>query len=254
MSSTFTLHPRRASARFPAIAVLAATMVVVALEAGGCRSSSSDTGAPTEPGSARVTRVIDGDTIEVKLGGGTEQVRLLAIDTPETHHPTKPVQCYGKEASAHTTELLPAGTDVRLERDEEERDDYGRLLAYVYRSSDGLFVNLDLVQQGYASLLTIRPNVAHLARPHRRRIARPGPRASACGASAAGRADPPPEAVASRRDLARRTARLRARRPPAHRQLRRPRHVPRRQLRRLREPAHGRGHQRHADGAVPLGP
>jgi micrococcal nuclease len=110
-----------------------------------------------------VTRVIDGDTIEVRLGGGTEHVRLLGIDTPETHHPTKPVQCYGKEASARTTDLLPAGTDVRLERDEEERDTYGRLLAYVYRSSDGLFVNLDLVQQGYASLLTIRPNVAHLS-------------------------------------------------------------------------------------------
>ena len=160
MSSTSTLHPRRASTR--RIVIAATTVVVALLTVASCRSSSSGAAAPTEPGAARVTRVIDGDTIEVKLGGDTERVRLLAIDTPETHHPTKPVQCYGKEASAHTTELLPAGTDVRLERDEEERDDYGRLLAYVYRSSDGLFVNLDLVQQGYASLLTIRPNVAHL--------------------------------------------------------------------------------------------
>jgi micrococcal nuclease len=156
VSSTSTLHCGRAPA-------LAALLSILLLAAAGCRGSSSATAEPHAPGSARVTRVIDGDTIEVRLGGGTEHVRLLGIDTPETHHPTKPVQCYGKEASARTTDLLPAGTDVRLERDEEERDTYGRLLAYVYRSSDGLFVNLDLVQQGYASLLTIRPNVAHLS-------------------------------------------------------------------------------------------
>ena len=161
MSSTSTLHSRRASAR--PVALVVATVAVALLTMAGCRSSSPGTAAPTEPGAARVTRVIDGDTIEVKLGGDTERVRLLAIDTPETHHPTKPVQCFGEEASEHTADLLPAGTAVRLERDDEERDDYGRLLAYVYRSSDDLFVNLDLVQQGFASLLTIRPNVTHLA-------------------------------------------------------------------------------------------
>ena len=166
MSSTSTPHPSRAPARAATatltIAVVAA-VVLLLLATVGCRSSASDGQAPVGPGGARVTRVIDGDTIEVHLGGSTEHVRLLGIDTPETHHPTKPVQCYGKEASAHTADLLPAGTDVRLERDEEQRDTYGRLLAYVYRASDGLFVNLDLVQQGYASLLTIRPNVAHLS-------------------------------------------------------------------------------------------
>jgi micrococcal nuclease len=144
-------------------ALLAALAMLVGLSACGRTPGSSDAAASGDPGAARVTGVVDGDTIEVDLGGQHEKVRLLGIDTPETHHPTKPVQCFGPEASEHTAELLPAGTEVRLERDDEERDDYGRLLAYVYRRPDDLFVNLALVQQGYASLLTIRPNVAHLA-------------------------------------------------------------------------------------------
>ena len=96
------------------------------------------------------------------MGGRTEKVRLLGIDTPETKDPRKPVQCFGKEASARTADLLPPGTEVRLVRDVEERDRYDRLLAYVYRD-DGLFVNLDLARGGYADLLTYPPNVAHTA-------------------------------------------------------------------------------------------
>jgi len=130
---------------------------------GGCRGTGAAGPATTLPdGSARVTRVVDGDTIVVDLAGRSEKVRLLGIDTPETKSPTKPVQCYGKEASAHTTDLLPPGTVVRLERDVEERDVYGRLLAYVFRVSDGLFVNLELAHDGFASLLTYPPNVAHV--------------------------------------------------------------------------------------------
>ena len=75
--------------------------------------------------------------------------------------PVKPVQCYGKQASNHTKALLPPGTVVRLVRDVEARDVYGRLLAYVYRRSDGLFVNLELATDGFASLLTYPPDVAH---------------------------------------------------------------------------------------------
>ena len=164
MTSTSTIAPRRGRRARPAAPAAVAALVVLLLGSAGCRDSSARPSgdATGPPGAARVTRVVDGDTLEVDLAGHDEKVRLLGIDTPETHHPTKPVQCFGAEASEHTAELLPAGTEVRLERDDEERDDYGRLLAYVYRSSDGLFVNLDLVQQGYASLLTIRPNVAHL--------------------------------------------------------------------------------------------
>jgi len=137
--------------------------LAVALSIAGCGHSpgAAAPGTTSAPGVGRVTRVVDGDTIVVDLGGRSEKVRLLGIDTPETKSPTKPVQCYGKEASAHTAELLDPGTEVRLERDVEERDAYGRLLAYVYRTADGLFVNLDLARGGYASLLTYAPNVAH---------------------------------------------------------------------------------------------
>jgi micrococcal nuclease len=78
--------------------------------------------------------------------------------------PHTPVQCFGPEASTRTKELLPKGTAVRLERDVEARDRYGRLLAYVYRLSDGLFVNLSLATDGYARPLTIAPNVAYADR------------------------------------------------------------------------------------------
>lgn len=114
-------------------------------------------------GTTHVVKVIDGDTIEVTHAGRKEKVRLLGIDTPETKDPRKPVQCFGAEASAHTAELLPPGTEVILVADVERRDRYDRLLAYVYRFSDHLFVNLELAREGYADLLTYPPNVAHTA-------------------------------------------------------------------------------------------
>ncbi len=141
--------------------------------------------SPGQSGSATVTRVIDGDTIVVSLGGHAERVRLIGIDTPETVSPVKPVQCFGKQASDHTKALLPPGTVVRLVRDVEARDIYGRLLAYVYRGSDDLFVNLELATDGFASL-------AHLParrRPRRRSSAPRSPvpddATSGCGAPAA---------------------------------------------------------------------
>ncbi len=139
-----------------AVAVMACTAVM------GYAGFDTSRGSPdTTSSTTRVTKVVDGDTIEVRVQGRTERVRLIGIDTPETKDPRKPVQCFGKEASARTAELLPPGTAVRLVRDVEERDSYDRLLAYVYRSSDGLFVNLELAQGGYADLLTYPPNVAH---------------------------------------------------------------------------------------------
>jgi micrococcal nuclease len=111
----------------------------------------------------RVVEVVDGDTIDVEVAGRTEHVRLIGIDTPETKDPRTPVECFGAEASARTAELLPPGTEVRLVSDVEERDRYDRLLAYVYRVDDGLFVNLALAREGYADQLTIAPNVAHTA-------------------------------------------------------------------------------------------
>jgi micrococcal nuclease len=106
----------------------------------------------------RVVEVLDGDTIVVARGNERDTIRLLGIDTPETHHPTKPVQCFGPEASAYTTRRL-ANRVVRLEDDVETHDIYGRHLAYVY--VDGHRFDDELLEQGYARLLVIEPNHAH---------------------------------------------------------------------------------------------
>jgi len=108
-----------------------------------------------------VVRVVDGDTISVRLAGRVEKVRLIGIDTPESVKPGTPVQCFALEASARAKALLPPKTAVRLVRDTEARDRYGRLLAYVYRSTDGLFVNLALAREGFAVAYPFPPNLAH---------------------------------------------------------------------------------------------
>jgi micrococcal nuclease len=133
-------------------------LVAVTFVVAGCSAPSS----AGPPGRATVVHVVDGDTIDVTIGGHRERVRLIGINTPETVDPRRPVECFGHEASEHTKTLLPAGTAVDLVRDVEPRDAYGRLLAYVYRRPDGLFVNLDLATQGYADLLTFPPNIAHV--------------------------------------------------------------------------------------------
>ena len=88
-------------------------------------------------------------------------MRFIGIDTPESVKPNTPVQCFAVEASNRTKALLAAGTPVRLVGDVEPRDRYKRLLAYVYRARDNLFVNLALVRDGYALPYTFPPNVAH---------------------------------------------------------------------------------------------
>ena len=107
----------------------------------------------------RVVQVFDGDTIVVRRAGGSEEtIRLLGVDTPETHHPRKPVQCYGPEAAAYTSRRL-FGQVVRLEDDVERHDIYGRRLAYVYL--EGHNYERELLRKGYARLLVIEPNHAH---------------------------------------------------------------------------------------------
>ena len=107
---------------------------------------------------ATVERVVDGDTIDVLIDSRQETVRLIGIDAPESVAPTRPVQCFGREASLYLEAVLPAGTGITLVRDVEARDVYQRLLGYVVRSSDGLFVNLELVAAGYAAVLNYPPN------------------------------------------------------------------------------------------------
>ncbi len=119
---------------------------------------------------ATVERVVDGDTVIVHIDGERERVRLIGIDTPEIAHdaygdrPAQPDECYGPQAHEFTASLLAEGTPVRLERDLVPRDDYGRLLAYVYRASDGVFVNWEIVRHGYAEVLTIEPNSTYADR------------------------------------------------------------------------------------------
>jgi len=110
---------------------------------------------------AVVSREVDGDTLHVHINGGDEKVRFIGINTPETHGPGGLKECYGQEAAARLAELLPVGTEVDLVGDDEQRDKYGRLLAYVYRDRDHLFVNLAMVEQGFAEAYPFPPNVAH---------------------------------------------------------------------------------------------
>ena len=104
---------------------------------------------------ALVTRVVDGDTVEARIGGKVEDVRYIGVDTPETVKPGAPVQCFGPTASAFNHRLVERRR-VRLVFGAERRDIYGRLLAYVYLGER--FVNADLVRRGLARTLTIPPN------------------------------------------------------------------------------------------------
>ena len=108
-----------------------------------------------------ILKVVDGDTVDIDVDGRTERVRLIGVNTPETKHPTKPIECFGPEASAYLKQLLPRGTAVRIERDVEARDRYGRLLLYLYLGSNDLFINLDLVSRGYGTPMSIEPNTFH---------------------------------------------------------------------------------------------
>ncbi len=107
-----------------------------------------------------VERIVDGDTLY--LAGLGERARLIGIDTPETVAPNRPIECFGPEASARLAELVPPGTEVVVTRDVELFDRYDRPLIYLYRASDGLFINEAMLADGFAQLLTYPPNVAHV--------------------------------------------------------------------------------------------
>ncbi|MDP2675839.1 MAG: thermonuclease family protein [Dehalococcoidia bacterium] len=117
-------------------------------------------GSPTPGGlqQALVVRVVDGDTIDVLIGGEKMRLRYIGVDTPETVDPRRPVGCFGKEASTRNRELVE-GKTVGLEKDVSETDRYGRLLRYVWL--DGGMVNVRLVEEGYATASTFPPDVRH---------------------------------------------------------------------------------------------
>jgi micrococcal nuclease len=146
----------------PALPAIPLTVACIVVIAPACADREPRPPASTAVEvNATVVDVVDGDTVELRVGGRAERVRLIGIDTPETVAPGRPVECFGPEASAFLRTLLPAGSPVRLERDVEARDAYDRLLGYVYRGVDGLFVNLELAAKGYADRLDIPPNTTY---------------------------------------------------------------------------------------------
>jgi micrococcal nuclease len=114
---------------------------------------------PAGGSGARVVRVVDGDTLRVVVDGREQYVRLLGIDTPETHRPGTPIECGGPQASRNMEALAPPGTKVVLERDssQDRVDRYGRLLAYV-RLPDGRLAEDAQVAAGWATVYVFAGN------------------------------------------------------------------------------------------------
>ena len=106
----------------------------------------------------QVVRIVDGDTIHVRVGTRVEKVRYIGVNTPELHHPNKGEEPGGHEATAVNRALVEARA-VRLETDVQTRDRFGRLLAYVWVGDT--MVNAELVRRGYAQVMTVPPNVRH---------------------------------------------------------------------------------------------
>jgi micrococcal nuclease len=138
-------------------------LLLVAATAGRSALGGDEARTPGATLAGRVVRVVDGDTIHVRMDSDRrrEKVRYIGVDTPESVKPGTPVQCFAKAAAAANAKLV-AGRRVTLEPDAEPRDRYGRLLAYV--RVGGQMVNEALVRDGYATPLTIPPNVRHAER------------------------------------------------------------------------------------------
>jgi micrococcal nuclease len=162
----------RRSPGLGAIVLLAVALVLLARgcgEEGGGREGADARGGGgggAEGGggdraTAEVLRVVDGDTIEVLIAGEEEDVRYIGVDTPESVAPGEPVQCFGEEASEFNAGLVE-GEEVTLMFDAELRDQYGRLLAYVYVGD--VLVNAELLARGFARTLEIEPNTSKAPR------------------------------------------------------------------------------------------
>ncbi len=136
--------------------LLLAVVVLLILRPWEEKNDVRETGPPAAH--ATVTRVVDGDTVEARIGDEVEDVRLIGVDTPETVKPESPVECFGPQASDFAHRLLD-GRRVRLVFGAERRDVYERLLAYAYIGHR--FVNAELVRRGLARTLAIPPNTRH---------------------------------------------------------------------------------------------
>jgi micrococcal nuclease len=130
-------------------AVLALVVFLIGALSAHLQNNPASVPVALQAGFYQVTQFDDGDTVIVDMGGVEEKVRFIGVDTPETKDPRKPIQCFGKAASAFTKNLI-GDQPVKLESDptNTNRDRYGRLLRYVYLP-DGTFVNLEIIKQGY---------------------------------------------------------------------------------------------------------
>ena len=164
-SSSAPSGPASALASVPGAASVSAASgpALASATAVGARPSASAL-APTGPTTrAKVTRVVDGDTIIVVFGGSTSRVRYIGMDTPESVKPDTPVEPMAKEAAAANRALVD-GRQVVLERDVSDTDRFGRLLRDVWVERDGalVLVGLELVRGGYAQVATFPPDVKYV--------------------------------------------------------------------------------------------
>lgn len=151
-----TQNPGHRAVLKSASVALAAALVLTACT-NNAQQASSATGQDSATNEATVSRVIDGDTFVAMTSAGEKTIRLLNVDTPETKDPNAPVECLGPEATAALEQLLPIGSLVRLELDEEPTDKYGRTLAGVFDSS-GTLINAEVARQGMGIPMLIEPN------------------------------------------------------------------------------------------------
>lgn len=136
-------------------------MLLIVLAFGWWQSRDQGGSPDREPTGGSVTvevdRVVDGDTAKVFFEGESEYVRYIGIDTPESVQPNAPVECFGPESKALNARLIE-GKRMKMVFDEERRDHYGRLLAYVY--VEGRLVQAEMLRRGYATILEVSPNTS----------------------------------------------------------------------------------------------
>jgi len=130
--------------------VLIIVILAVVLTQSGWLNGASKTLQQAQPGLYTINHYVDGDTIAVNMNGSVETIRFIGVDTPETHKPNTPVQCYGPEAAAYTKQQISKFGKVRLQADplDTNRDVYGRLLRYVYLP-DGTLLDEQLIKTGH---------------------------------------------------------------------------------------------------------
>jgi micrococcal nuclease len=135
--------------KFQLILSIAIFLVIVATQSGWLKNGTKQL-QQNQPGLYSIDHYVDGDTIAIDMNGTIETIRFIGVDTPETHKPNTPVQCYGPDAAAHTQEVIRKFGKVRLQADplDTNRDRYGRLLRYVYLP-DGTLLDEQIIQQGY---------------------------------------------------------------------------------------------------------